>query len=621
VTVFVHQHVAKIVLQEFNPTFPPPPPVSCVTSASVNGVQNFKDYQAFAFTQDGTDITSGIGNIQFQQVSGSIVSLSTSEPELNNNNGTQITQVRATSGSPGITQIFASAGGVNSAPIPFETCLISSIQLQVGADTSNTTFSVNKGSTANVTATVLDRLGNQLQKAPLTWASLSPANATVSSTTLTSAVTTTNVGGTAIMASCIPPNCNIGSQTGLPPNEHPVYPSNVITGSITGTGGTATVYVTSTCKSAGIPIPGCQPALLPITTKNNLIGNRIVLPSAPNTFMFDPQGKKAYLGSSDGLMVFSPGTPAGSSPVVQINAAPGTLLAISNDASKALVADTVHTPNQVFIVDTSASSSALTSLLIPGATAAAFSPDGFKTFIVGAAAPQCAAPNNQAALYVFSPFEALQSVCLSGAAQAVSFYANGGFAYFNGGAPNALTAFNTCDNSVAEANIPVPRLPALFQTALDGAHAIGVDSPGLDILTTSPLPANAACPYSVTTTNTFVNLGQGDFTPIQLIVTPDSQRAYILTSNLGSVFVYNFGVNTVSAIPLAGNVAPLNGSLSADGSQLYVGATDNAVHAISTATGVDLQQIAMPLNNVTNSNAICTNIPGTCAPDLIAFQP
>jgi hypothetical protein len=613
ITVYVHDHVARIVVQQFSPTTPPPPPVPCVTSAKINGVSNYLDFEAFAFASDGTDITNTVGSLRFQQVSGSVVSLNTSEPELNNNNGMQVTQVRATAGSPGITQIYASAAGVNSAPVPFETCLIQSIQLQVGSATTNTSFTVAKGTATDVTATVLDRLNYQLDKAPLTWSSLSPSNATVTST---GAVTTTNVGGTSITASCIPPTCNVGSANGQPPTHHPVYPTNVITGTITGAGAPSTVYVTSTCTVAGAPIPGCQPALLPITTKDNLIGNRVVLPSAPNSFIFDPLGKKGYLGSTQGLMVFTPGGASGTSPITQYNSAPGKLLAVSNDGNTALVGDTVSVPNQVYLVDTSGTTASLISLQIPGATAAAFSPDGFKIFIIGNPVG-----SNASTLYVYSPFESLKSIPLSGPTKAVGFYANGGFAYLNGGAPNALTAYNTCDNSVAEASIPVPRLPALFQVAMDGVHAVGLDSPGLDLFTTAPLPSGATCPYSITTSNTFIDLGQGEFTPIQLIVTPDSQKAYILTSNLGSVFVYNFGVNTVDAIPLAGNPAPLNASLSADGSQLYVGASDGEVHAISTATGVDLSQITFPPNEGTNNNALCTNIPGSCVPDLLAFQP
>jgi len=123
VTVYVHDHVDTITFQRFDPIFPPPPNGPCVTSALIPGVQIFRDYQAKAFS-NGVDITNSVGSFTFSQVSGTVVTLTTSASELNNNNGGQITEVRATAGRPGITQIYASVGGVNSAPIPFETCRI-----------------------------------------------------------------------------------------------------------------------------------------------------------------------------------------------------------------------------------------------------------------------------------------------------------------------------------------------------------------------------------------------------------------------------------------------------------------------------------------------------------------
>jgi hypothetical protein len=626
VTVYVHDHIDSIQFNEFFPIFPPPPPVPCVTSALIPNQQLFRDYQARAFSNN-VDITNSVGSFTFSQVSGTVVTLNTNEPELTNNNGSQITEVRATAGRPGITQIYASVGGVNSAPISFETCLIDNIVLQVGSATTNTTFSIGKaGAGVTVTPTVTDRLGNELtiaQATPLlTWASLSPSNVTVSSSgTLTGRA----VGGSAIMASCLPPNCNVGSTTGLPPSQEPVYPSNVITGTVTGGTGTGTVYVTSTCNTgSGVIVEGCQPALLPINTSSNIIGSRVVLPSAPNTFIFNAQATKAYLGSTQGLMVFTPSggtsTSGGSSPITQYNGAPGVVLAISNDGNTAVVADNVHTPNQVFLVNTSSSTSSTTPLLINGATAAAFSPDGYKLFIAATDPTQ----SPQYHLYVYSSTLALQSIPLSAPVTGISFYANGALAFLNGGAPNAVTVYNVCDNSLAE-TIPVPEQPTQFQAALDGQHAIGLDSPALQIFaptTLIPPTVPATCPFTMTTpAPDLVNLGQADFTPLKMIITSDSSRAYILAKDRGAVFIYNFGVNTVGAIPLTNSPAPVSATLSSDGSQLYVGGSDGAVHALSTTANVDLTEITFPPNNGTNNNALCTNIPGNCLPDLIAFQP
>jgi hypothetical protein len=625
VTVYVHDHIDSIQFNEFFPINPPPPPVPCVTSALIPGVQLFRDYQAKAFSNN-VDITNSVGSFTFSQVSGSVVTLSTSEPELTNNFGSQVTEVRATAGKPGITQIYASVGGVNSAPIAFETCLIDNIILQVGAATTNTTFSITKGGAGTiVTPTVTDRLGNELtieQATPLlTWASLSPANVTISTS---GALTGRSPGGSAITASCLPPNCNVGSTNGLPPSQEPVYPSNVITGTVTGTATTGTLYVTSTCNTgSGVIVNGCQPALLPINTSTNIIGNRIVLPSAPNSFVFNGQSTKGFLGSTQGLMVFTPtgaSNTTSSNPITQLNGAPGIVLAVSNDGNSVVVADNVHTPNQVFLVN--ASTSTITPLLINGATAAAFSPDGYKIFI--AATDTITNPGSPAYhLFVYATSLALQSVPLSAPVSGISFYANGALVYLNGGAPNAITVYNVCDNSLAN-TIPVPEQPTQFEAAMDGQHAIGLDSPALQILTSTlqPPTAPATCPFQLPTpAPTLVNLGEANFTPLKMIITPDSSRAYIFAKDRGSVLVYNFGVNTVGAIPLTNSPAPVSASLSSDGSQLYVGGSDGAVHALSTAASVDLAQITFPPNNGTNNNALCTNVTGNCLPDLIAFQP
>jgi hypothetical protein len=634
VTVYVHDHIDSIQFSEFCPIYPPPPndtcgkspppPGTCVTSALIPGLQLFRDYQAKAFSNN-VDITNSVGSFTFSEVSGAVVTLTTNAPELTNNNGSQITEVRATAGKPGITQIYASVGGVNSAPIPFETCLLDNIVLQVGSATTNTTFSIGKGGAGViVTPTVTDRMGNELtiaQATPLlTWASLSPSNVTVSSS---GALTGRAVGGSAIMASCLPPNCNVGSTTGLPPSQQPVYPSNVITGTVTGGTGTGTVYVTSTCNTgSGVIVEGCQPALLPINTSSNIIGSRVVLPSAPNTFLFNPQGNKAFLGSTQGLMVFTPSGGAastGTSPVTQYNGAPGVVLAVSNDGNSVVVADNVHTPNQVFLVNTTSNANTTTPLLINGATAAAFSPDGYKIFIAATDPTQ----SPQYHLYVYSSTLALQSIPLSAPVTGISFYANGALAYLNGGAPNAITVYNVCDNSLAE-TIPVPEQPTEFQAAFDGQHAIGLDSPALQIFnsTLSPPAAPATCPFMLPTpAPTLVNLGQANFTPLKMIITSDSSRAYILAKDRGAVLIYNFGVNTVGAIPLTNSPAPVSATLSSDGSQLYVGGSDGAVHALSTTANVDLTEITFPPNNGNVNNALCTNIPGNCLPDLIAFQP
>jgi hypothetical protein len=628
VTVYVHQHIDAITLSLLNPPTPMP---DCVTLAQVTGTQNFLDLQAQALS-NGVDITNTVGSFSFQQTNNTVAKLSTSEPELNNHNGAQNTQVRVTAAVPGLTQVFASLSGVNSLPVTinghpwFETCPVQSIQLQVGNASTNTSFSIASNGTTTLTATVVDRLGHELTNPPITWTSLSPANATVSSTGV---VTARAPGGVSVVASCTPPTCNVGFQPIRPvfsstlvnagTNEHDGTP---ITGTITGAAVNTTVYATTTqcTTAAGTPVPGCQPLIYPVTTKDNLVGASSTLPSSPNSFLFNPQGTKAFLGSDEGLMILSPGAASGTNPVTQLNNVPGKVLAVSLDGNKVIVADTKSSPNEVFIVD-QGTSGTITSEFIFGATAGAFSPDGLKAFIT--------AGNT---LYVFSTLEALKTVPLNGPANAVAPYANGALLYLSGGDTNAITMRDACDTTYGLADsVTVPRLPALFQAVPDGIHAIGVDSPGLDVFTnkvvapaiaTTNAPIPNTCPFPVThQAPAFVNLGQGDFTPLKLILAPDSSKAYILASNLSSVFIYNFGVGTVSAIPLTGGPVPLDATLTSDGTLLYVGAGDGTLHVLSTVSGGDLQQVTFTNNNSTNKGSLCSNIPLTCNPDLIAVKP
>jgi hypothetical protein len=140
-------------------------------------------------------------------------------------------------------------------------------------------------------------------------------------------------------------------------------------------------------------------------------------------------------------------------------------------------------------------------------------------------------------------------------------------------------------------------------------------------------PNSVTCPFPVTAPDppeqefSFANLGQGDFIPLKIIIASDNSKAYILAANLSSIFIYNFGVGTVSAIPLTGGPAPLDASITSDGTLLYVGASDTSVHVVSTVSGGDLQQVTFTNNNSTNKGSLCANIPQTCNPDLIAIKP
>src|SRR5262249_7348654 len=159
----------------------------------------------------------------------------------------------------------------------------------------------------------------------------------------------------------------------------------------------------------------------------NTPGASITLPSSPNSLVFAPAGGKAFLGSANGLMIFTPGGSSTASTVVQLSNVPGKVLAISLDGTQVVVGDALSIPNQVYIVTQPASGNPIaTPLLIPGAIAGAFSPDGLKAFIIGKAT---ASDSNADTLYVYSTAQALKTVPLGTPVNTVSFYANGSLAY------------------------------------------------------------------------------------------------------------------------------------------------------------------------------------------------
>ena len=85
--------------------------------------------------------------------------------------------------------------------------------------------------------------------------------------------------------------------------------------------------------------------------------------------------------------------------------------------------------------------------------------------------------------------------------------------------------------------------------------------------------------------------------------------------------VFNVINQTSSAIPLAGDAIPIQASLTADGTRLYVAAADGEVHVLDTQTASDILQISFP-TDVTNLQAgFCVGTTFFCTADLIAVKP
>jgi hypothetical protein len=578
-TVHVHQHIDSIVVSPV-PGQPPQTDPCFSKDATYN-------YQATAYSRGGgpppgTDITQTVGPFSWQAVNPLVVQMNTTADGLT----TGQTQAKAI--TPGISSFFASVSGVSSLPMSFTTCAVQSISLAL-SDSSSNSFSIASGGLKTIVPTVKDSLGTIIKDVPLSWNSSESGTISVS----TSGVATgKQAGSSTIIGSCTPPTCNIGFAPTLP-----IYPENVINGTVTGTGtsGTAIIWVASQACQL---VDGCISQLVPIFVPNNTIGTGISLPATPNSLIFSSDGTAGYLGTTlnlqgtRGLMVFNPATPALTQFVTSIS---GKVLAVSPDGRKVIVSrtDPTEPPNQVFIFDTA--TSAIVAFPINGATAADFSPDSFKAYILAGST-----------LYVYSTLEALQTITLGAPANDVSFLSNGAFAYLGGGAPSAVTSWTTCDNSQAP-TVSTPHTPSFLQTLPNATQVLGVDPPGLDILSVNTTPVG--CPPTVVNSLALTaDFGQGNFTPVQLIVTPDSSKAYVFASDLGSVLVFNVAGLTTRSIQLTGNAKPVQATLTPDGTLLYVAADDGTVHALDTVVGFDMQQISFAQNPDTQLGGLCSGL-------------
>ena len=602
--------------------------------------------------------------------------------------------------------------GPSSPPLDFfETCNIQNITLQVGPAGTNlpgvTTFVASRGNSQNATAIVTDIAGmtslqntnggTVLSKIPLTWTASAPAViSTAASCTITCAISTPSIGAGTVTTTCSPPTCNIGfplipaslstngqlDQTKInactqffapnfPSNPsfscaqlipYPVYSSaplpapapqtGAISGLVTGTAAAASALATSTgCES--VSPATCTVGLYNFTTNKAVPGNVNIMPDPPNSLMYDLAGDKAYVGSEFGADLLNPANlGTNNSAFTPLGFLTGQILAISNNGSFSAFSDTVHTPNQVYIVNASNSSaSSSVALNINQAIAASFSLDAQKTFIVG---------DNGVSLYVYSPLQALQGpFALSGRVNNLVLSPNGAFVFLpesslNGSTPS-LTAYSVCNNAVATSTTQTGGVPAvvtlpsnpLFIRVLPGVHIDGtdsegnlipdgihifiLDSTGFDILTASATaaPAGTLCPQNLTfiTGGTSlvqrIELGQGTIQPVGFFSSAEGSLLYVVTNNSSRVTVYNFGTTGVTGIPLENNAVPIAAAITADASTILAPANDGQIHLISTSLGGgDLLEVSFP-NLPDYLNPFCTyslnQVP--CTLNLLAVKP
>jgi len=684
--VFVHPPIDEITVSLVPPVNPPPPacpgqqlPVACdlpFNSAAANycvSQNQVQTLQARAYSQ-GTEITSQVGPFTFSQTNLSVLKLTPIVSSTSSNVPTN--QITITSSTPGATEIVASASGVTSQPYFAETCPVQCIALQLGSNGTQgtTSFVTTKGTNETITATAVDVQGCIVKSPSLTWTSSAPAALTAGSgsvgcgTGSTCSIATTQPGTAAITASCTPPNCNVGfplNPAGYSPSgataiyiPEPVYPLTAISGLVTGAATAASVFATSQdCYSNA----QCAVALYNISSATNVAASPNQLPAPPNSLLFDPAGDKAYAGSQYGSVLIStanigssstspfttlaaPGTPTG--------AVTGKVIGVSPNGNLAVFSDTVSTPNQVYVVNTT-SSAATTPLNINSATYAAFSTDSSKAFIFG---------NGGNTLYVYSALQGLQTIPLTAPADAIAFSSSGAFAFIAGGSSTAnVTVLNTCNNLPAAATPPasgnfsvsglpstplflkmVPPgsapvnavIPALSTAGLD--FFIGIDNAGIDVFATTATvltlqPSSPLCPQqtlanaSIASGGTFapkyIPLNRGTFHPINFFLAPDGDQVYIVTSDQG-VLVYDFSTQSISAaIPLLGqgNPAPIAADMTVDGTLIYVAGTDGELHELNTQLQLDQMQIAFPQLPDSSNNFCYSSF--TCSLNIVAIKP
>ena len=604
-TVYVHQHIQNI---QISPApVPPPPTTPCISKGSI------ETFQATAYSLGAggqlVDITSTVGPFTWTETDGAVVSVSNSATTLAAN------QAQATAKTPGMAQIYASAASVNALPINFISCPVNSISLSI-AGGNTTSFSATAGTSKSVDAIVTDTLGNIITGVPITWSS---SNFSIGNVSATGGITTstTHTGGVSVTASCTPPTCNIGITPSLP-----IYPLQAISGVSTRTSTTAesqTVLVTTTGCST--PNAGnCATILQQLTIPGSSSGS-VVLPATPNSIMFSKFGTLAFLGTDSGqfgtrgLMIVNTATTTPT--VTQNTSVVGKVLTVSSNGTsgtgttKVIVADNLSTPNQVYIYDSMSNTSV--PLAINGATAAAFSPDGLKAFIAAHD------PNtNSDTLYVYSTLDALKAIPLTGPVNDIVFHPTGAFGYLAGGAASAATAYRTCDDALAD-TVATPATPSLIRSLNDGSALLALDPPNIDIIgVTLSAGSNGCQPVASDSLSRSVNLGQGSFTAKQFIVSSDNTKAYVISPNFGNIPVFDIGGQITSGLTLVGNASPLSADLSTDGSTLFVGGSDDALHVIDTITNSDGMQIPFipPTGNLCGNN-----VTFTCPPDLVAVKP
>ncbi len=686
-TVYVHKHIAQLRISQAQTL---PPSYDCFTQGQTWIYQG----TAYDGSNPPVDITSTVGQLNWISTNNGVLTTNTNPPLPT---PLPLNQVQITSNSPGVTQISAAVSGTTSPSLPITSCLIQQIRLQVSGTTASS-VSVTSGSSITLEATAIDSLGNTVAKPPLSWITSNPevvAFASLTTTTGTnSAIARANAGGSTISAACVPPSCNIGVVPNIliplltPPyyeldpsatpayvfaSDGPLTPTNPTLGfgaiSVGVTNSPPPTYTAFAATDLCDPdntgqTNGCTSVMFAVTptTSNgtNPIGANIFLPRTPNSLVSNHQSR-IYIGSDQGLMYSDEG---GAANLISSSSTPcyvslcGKVLAVSNDGTLVVVSDTVSSTPQVYIYNSAAGNAAkVRDLVLPSlATAAAFSPDDSKIFILTNAGP----------MYVFSIVNALAPVTIPSTGGDVVFSPDGSFAYIAGaaGPAGAVSAFSTCATSTTastQLGLPVTTSGVPLQIFADpvlqhlptgnpdmiSQTLYAFEPPNIQVLTaqftqttnsvpTQPSQYDCNLPVLSFTQGATYSLQQGQFTPVYANLVNNGAEMVIVARYLPYVLIFDISGGTTRSFrlsnPLTDSDDPRAASSSTDGSVVFVAACDQydnntppaclsgSVHIVNTITGND--QYVPYINNTTNNMCIGQGAGApVCFPDMIVVKP
>lgn len=578
-TVYVHPKVDRIAISGSVDL------TNCISiAATAPGNQARLSARAFS---GSSDVTKYVGPFNWSVGTSTVATVDSTGLCTSDNNCV------ITAAGTGQTNVYASLGtspGVilTSAPGTFTSCPVQSISLKMPG-TGETSVTLNSGGTQAFELDVRDSKGNKLVDnagLPLTGSgvaffSTQPLSAAVSAGTITasSAGSSTTIG-----AYCRPlTGCNEGLSA-VYSNPFKVKVNSSSTANAT------TVYVASTTGTS----------LVPIDTSTNAAGTAITLPYTPDSIAAARSGAAIYLGSDNGLMVLN----TGDSSVATNAAAVGKVISVSPNSNFVL---TYKAPSSNpgtgtlyrFVPSTSTSGSSVLSFSIPGAgtsAAASWAPDNSTAYIV-----------TGSKLLVLSgltltPYEI-------GQVNDVDFLTQGSFAYLSGGGAD-VSVRATC-SSVQVDTKGIGGAPAFVRSLPDGSGLLALSPLDLTaaasrFLTPIAIATDGAgCPPAVTNTPASP-ITLGTFIPGQMILSPDSSRAFVTATDSATVYAYDTATKAVTPIALQGSATGVyGGALMLDGTKLYVGASgSNDVHVINTSNNTDEKQISISFQ-----------------PDLVAVKP